>query len=55
MRRYGSKKASRPYERIHRVCGQCDSYEQTPIKSRRSIEKRRGRREIEAQLLVEVT
>jgi hypothetical protein len=46
MRPYGSKKASRPYERIHKVCSQCDGYHQTPIKARRSLEKRRARREI---------
>lgn len=46
MRRYGSKKASRPYERIHRRCSQCDSYHQTPIKARRGVEKRNARREI---------
>lgn len=50
MRRYGSKKASRPYERIHRVCGQCAGYSQTPMKSGRALEKRRARREIEVQL-----
>lgn len=50
MRRYGSKKASRPYERIHKRCGQCDGYEQTPTKSGRALEKRRARREAQEAL-----
>lgn len=50
MRRYGSKKASRPYQRIHKACGQCDGYEQTPMKSGRALEKRRAKREIEVEL-----
>jgi hypothetical protein len=51
MRRYGSKKASRPYPRIHRVCGQCAGYAQTPMKSGRALEKRRARREISNETL----
>lgn len=50
MRRYGSKKASRPYERIHRRCSQCAGYHQTPIKARRSVEKRRAQCEIAQEL-----
>jgi hypothetical protein len=46
MRRYGSKKASRPYERIHRRCSLCDSFHETPIKARRALEKRCAKREI---------
>jgi hypothetical protein len=52
MRRYGSKKASRPYERIHRHCGACDHYNETPIKARRALEKRRAKREVVKELSV---
>lgn len=50
MVHYGSKKASRPYERIHAHCGTCDGYNQTPIKSGRALEKRRAKNEINSQL-----
>lgn len=47
MRRYGSKKASRPYERVHKVkccrgrtCGECQAYGSIRTKGRRSVEKR---------------
>jgi hypothetical protein len=54
MRRYGGKRASRPYERIHKVCSQCAGYNETPQKSGRALEKRRARREIEVQITLEV-
>lgn len=48
MRRYGSKKASRPYERIHALhrCSQCRAYCEVRTKSGRAVEKRVARREI---------
>lgn len=52
MRRYGSKKASRPYKRIHKhkTCGQCNEYSETAQKSGRALEKLRARREITVQV-----
>jgi hypothetical protein len=47
MRAYGSKKASRPYERIHTVhgvhaCGECCGFNRVKTKARRSVEKNRA-------------
>ncbi len=46
MKKYGAKKASRPFPRIHRVkcvkgvaCGQCQEYGMVTTKSRRSVER----------------
>lgn len=51
MVHYGSKKASRPYKRIHaHSCDHCDGYNQTPIKSGRALEKRQAKNEINSQL-----
>ena len=50
MKRYGSKKASRPYEVIHRDCGQCEEYHEVRTKSGRAHEKREAERSIREQL-----
>ena len=54
MRRYGSKKASRPYEQIHKNCRQCQDYAATDQKSGRALEKRKARREIVVELTTEL-
>lgn len=50
MKRYGSKKASRPYEVIHHDCGQCEEYNEVRTKSGRAHAKREAKRSIREQL-----
>jgi len=51
MRPYGSKKASRPYEQIHKNCAQCKDYNEVKTKSRRSKEKQDAMKEIKDSLV----
>ncbi len=57
MKRYGSKKASRPCERIHRVkcrrgvsCGFCRSFGDVRVKSHRAYEKRMANLQVTVEL-----
>lgn len=52
MRKYGSKKSSRPGCQIHgtKFCGQCAEMNEAPVKSRRSNEKRAEDKEIADQI-----